>query len=183
MVAGTVEPQAMAALAAALPASAWSQQTIQEGSQGPLVAAFATLRVMSVRAGLPGPKGWWILRRHVHTGALKTSLSNAPADTPLTTLVRMSGRRWPIETGCEDGTPYLGMGDDEVRSWRGWHHHMTWCMLDHCFLVRLQCRFKKTTVVKLTREAPKAVPTQPNMPLNHDARANIDSASRSAAGD
>jgi len=42
---------------------------------------------------------------------------------------------------------------------------------------------KKTTVVKLTREAPKAVPTKPNMPLNHDARANTYSASRSAAGD
>ena len=78
VVAGTVEPQAMAALAAALPASAWSQQTIQEGSQGPLVAAFATLRVMSVRAGLPGPEGWLILRRHVHTGALKTSLVMRP---------------------------------------------------------------------------------------------------------
>jgi SRSO17 transposase len=143
VVAGTVEPQAMAALAAALPASAWSQQTIKEGSQGPLVAAFATLRVMSVREGLPGPEGWLILRRHVHTGELKTSLSNAPPDTPLTTLVRMSGMRWPIETCVEDGKQYLGMGDDEVRSWRGWHHQMTLCILDHFFLIRLQCRLKK----------------------------------------
>ena len=51
VVAGPVAPHAMAALAAALPASAWSQQTSTEGSPGPLGAAFATLRVMSVREG------------------------------------------------------------------------------------------------------------------------------------
>jgi transposase-like protein len=31
---------------------------------------------------------------------------------------------------------------------------------------------KKTTVVKLTREAPKAVPMQRDTPLNHDERAS-----------
>ena len=35
------------------------------------------------------------------------------------------------------------MGDYEVRSWRGWHHHMTLCILAHHFLVRLQLRLKK----------------------------------------
>ena len=78
------------------------------------------------------------------TGELKTSLSNASADTPLPTLVRLSGMRWPIDTCVEEGKPYLGMGDDEVRSWRGWHHHLTLCILAHFFLVRLQCRIKKT---------------------------------------
>ena len=60
-----------------------------------------------------------MLRRHVWTGALKTSLSHAPAQTPLTTLVRMSGRRWPLDTCVEEGKQFLGLGDDEVRSWRG----------------------------------------------------------------
>ena len=109
VVAGTVEPPVVAALAAALPARAWSQQTI-EGSKGPIVAAFATLRVIGVREGLPGPAVWLILRRNEQTGELKTSLSNAPPDTPLTTLVRMSGMRWPIEICFEDGKQYLGLG-------------------------------------------------------------------------
>jgi SRSO17 transposase len=139
----TVEPPAVAALAAALPASAWSQQTIKEGSKGPIVAAFATLRMIGVREGLPGPEVWLILRRNEQTGELKTYLSNAPPDTPLTTLVRLSGMRWPIDICFEDGKQSLGMGDYEVRSWRGWHHHMTLCILDHFFLVRLQHRWKK----------------------------------------
>ena len=89
-------PQPVAALAAAVPASAWSQQLIKEGSKGPMVALFATLRVIGVREGLPGPEVWVILRRTMDTGELKTSLSNAPPDIPQTTLVRLSGMRWPI---------------------------------------------------------------------------------------
>jgi len=65
---------------------------------------------------------------------------------PLATLVRLSGMRWPIETCCEDGKQYLGMGDDEVRSWRGWHHHMTLCILAHFFLVRACRRLKKRMI-------------------------------------
>jgi SRSO17 transposase len=36
------------------------------------------------------------------------------------------------------------MGDDEVRSWHGWHHHMTLVILAHVFLVQMQIRLKKT---------------------------------------
>jgi transposase len=42
---------------------------------------------------------------------------------------------------------------------------------------------KKTTVVKLTREAPKAVPTTQDTPLNHDEHASICSSCPFAAGD
>lgn len=143
VVGSTAAPQSVALIARALPDSAWSQHLIKEGSKGPIVADFATLRVIAVRDGLPGPEGWLILRRHGVTGELKTYLSNAPADIPQVTLVRMSGMRWPIETCFENGKQLLGMGDYEVRSWRGWHHHMTLCVLAHFFLVRLQCRLKK----------------------------------------
>jgi len=133
----------VAQLAAALPADRWTRQTIKEGSKGPLVARFATLRVIAVRGGLPGPEVWLVLRRNELTGELKTYLSNAVADMPLTTLVRLSGMRWPIETCFEDGKQYLGMGDYEVRGWRGWHHHMTLCILAHFFLARVCLRLKK----------------------------------------
>jgi SRSO17 transposase len=140
---GEAEPEAVAPLAAALPADRWRRHTIKEGSKGPLVARFAAMRVIAVREGLPGPEVWLVLRRNVLTGELKTYLSNAPADTLLTTLVRLSGMRWPIETCFEDGKQYLGLGDYEVRSWRGWHHHMTLGILAHFFLVRTCHRLKK----------------------------------------
>jgi SRSO17 transposase len=144
--AGQPQAEAVTAVAATVPAARWSRHVIKEGSKGPLVADFVALRVVAVREGLPGPEVWLVLRRNVTTGELKTYLCNAPVAISLAPLVRASGMRWPVETCFEEGKQYLGMGDYEVRSWRGWHHHMTLCILAHFFLVRQQQRLKKTRV-------------------------------------
>ena len=103
----------------------------------------ARLSVVAVRDGLPGPAVWLVPRRSPSDGELKTYLCNAPADIPQQRLVRTSGMRWPIESRFEVSKQELGMGDDEVRSWRGWHHHMTLVFLTLALLARLQGRFKK----------------------------------------
>jgi len=157
---GEAAPEPVAQLAAALPADQGRRHTLKEGSKGPLVARFAMLRVIAVRETLPGPEVWRVLRRNVLTGALKTYLSHAPADTPRTTLVRLSGMWWPIETCFEDGKQDLGMGDYEVPSWRGWHHHMTLCILAHCFLVRAGLRFKKLNCREFGRPSGAGVVAQ-----------------------
>jgi SRSO17 transposase len=131
-------------IAARIPMDQWQRRWIKEGSQGPMMADFFTLRVVAVREGLPGPEVWLVLRRQVSTGELKTYLCNAPETLAPETLARISGMRWPIETCFEESKQYLGMGDYEVRSWRGWHHHMTLCILAHFFLVRQQQQLKKT---------------------------------------
>jgi SRSO17 transposase len=141
---GASAPIRVTDLAAGLPSTAWQRYTIKEGSQGPQVAEFAFQRVVAVRDGLPGPEVWLVLRRSLSDGELKTFLSNAPSDIALPRLVRTSGMRWPIETCFEVGKQELGMGDYEVRSWRGWHHHMTLVILALGFLVRLQGRFEQT---------------------------------------
>jgi SRSO17 transposase len=92
---------------------------------------------------LPGPAIWLALRR-TPAGELHTYLCNVPAETAPTRLVRRSRMRWTIETCFETGKQHLGLGDYEVRSWRGWHHHMTIVILALSFLVRLQSRLKKT---------------------------------------
>lgn len=142
---GQAEAEEVKAVAASLPSGQWSRQLIKEGSKGPLVADFAVSRVVAVRNGLPGPEVWLVLRRNLETRELKTYVCNAPMATSLKTLVRLSGMRWPIETCFEEGKQYLGLGHYEVRSWRGWHHHMTLCLLAHFFLVRQQQRLKKTS--------------------------------------
>jgi SRSO17 transposase len=143
LVDGASEADPVLAVAAALPAEAWTCQTIKEGSQGPMVAEFAALRVIVVRETLPGPEVWLVLRRYTETGELKTYLCHAPVDITLTKLMQMSGMRWPIETCFEDSKQVLGMGDYEVRGWAGWHHHMTLVILAHFFVVRMSLRLKK----------------------------------------
>ena len=109
------------------------------------VAFFAFRRVVAVRDGLPGPDLWLVLRRSLgENPELKTYFSNAPVDTLEVEFVRVAGLRWPVETALEDGKSHLGMDDYRVRSWLGWHHHMTACILAHHFLVRVQHRLKKT---------------------------------------
>ena len=135
----TVLPVSVADLAGQLPSSAWSRHVIKEASQGPLVAEFAFMRVIAVRDGLPGPEVWLVLR----TTVTRRWSCNAPATIAHPRLVRISGMRWPIETCFEICKQELGMGDYELRSWRGWHHHMTLVFLALAFLVRLQCRLKK----------------------------------------
>jgi SRSO17 transposase len=141
---GQAEATAVAAVAASVPAGIWQRCVIKEGAKGPIVADFACRRVVAVREGLPGPEVWLLLRRHVDTAALTTYVCNAPPATALETLVRMSGMQGSIETCVEECKQYLGMGDYEVRSWRGWHHHMTLCILAHFFLVRQQQALQKT---------------------------------------
>ena len=54
LVAGAPEARTVLEVAAVLPAEAWTRQTIKEGSQGPMVAACATRRVIAVPGHLAG---------------------------------------------------------------------------------------------------------------------------------
>jgi hypothetical protein len=51
--------------------------------------------------------------------------------------------RWPIETEFEVGKSQVALDEYEVRSWIGWHHHITMCMLASAFLVTLQQEWGK----------------------------------------
>ena len=137
-------PQRVDEWAATVPPERWQRYRILEGSKGPLVAEFVAVRVVMVRDGLPGPEGWLLVRRSVgnpdEAPEYKYYLSNAPAETPLVELVRVSGLRWPIEACFAECRQELGLDDYEARSWRGWHHHLTLVLLAHHFLVRLQRR-------------------------------------------
>jgi SRSO17 transposase len=122
----------------------WQYYQIQEGAKGPLIAAFAFVRVVAVRDGLPGPDQWLVLRRSLgERPQLKTYLSNAPAATAHATLVRKSGMRWPVEATLLECKSEVGMDQYEVRGWVGWHHHLTMTLLAHHFLVRQRCRWGK----------------------------------------
>lgn len=126
---------------AADPGLRWQYYQIQEGAKGPLIAAFAFVRVVLVRDGLPAADNWLVLRRSLsERSQLKTYLSNAPARTPHSILVGKSGMRWPVEAAILECKSEVGMDHYEVRSWRGWHHHMSLTLLAHHFLVRQRCR-------------------------------------------
>ena len=146
---GTPKPDAVSKLVRALPPTAWRRYTIKEGAKGELAADFAFRRVTRARrGGRPGPEAWLVIRRGLTPDAEgkllhKYFLTNAPVDCPREQLARMSGARWPVEVAFAEAKGELGMDHYEVRTWRGWHHHMTQTFLAHHLLLRLRVRGEK----------------------------------------
>jgi SRSO17 transposase len=120
----------------------WQTHRIAEGEKGPLVAAFARLRVYVSAERTPQSERWLLLRNDPNC-KIKYALSNAPDSTPMRELVRVSGARWPIERCFQEDKSELGLDHYEHRSWAAWHRHMRLVFLAQLFLVRLQAKFKK----------------------------------------
>lgn len=141
-------PYEMRELVLQIPPAQWQRRCIKEGSKGTLVAEFACLRVTPIRDELPGERCWAIFRRTLGPQPeVKFFLSNAPRTCPLPEFARVSGLRWPVETGLKEGKGAVGMDQYETRTWLGWHHQMTVAILAHLFLVRLQLVFQKKSRV------------------------------------
>ena len=123
------------------PASAWQRVTLREGTKGPLQVDILHRRVW-LWDGQEAQAHLWhlIVRRDVATPTeLKYSLSNAPAETSVPRLAFMQGQRYWVERALQTGKQDVGLGDYQVRGWRGWHHHMALVMM--AMLFQLEERF------------------------------------------
>ena len=60
----------------------------------------------------------------------------------------MGGSRWRIETEFETEKSDVGLDEYETRTWTGWHHHITMCLLAGAFLLTFQQDWgKKMTLI------------------------------------
>jgi SRSO17 transposase len=141
---GEPDSQTVAAVAAALPASAWKRLRVRDGSKGEQWAQFARVRVAAERDDLPGPELWLVIERtSSQQPEVKYYLSNAAATCPLLTLVQAAHSRWTIEDCFLRGKGEVGLEDYEVQGWRGWQHHQTLVLLALWFLLLQQRRLGK----------------------------------------
>jgi SRSO17 transposase len=125
------------ALVKALPKRAWHKITIAWGSKGPRRYAWAWIPINHD----PGPKWqrWLLVRRGLDEGEeLAYYLAAGPKRTTLTRLARTAGARWSIEGGFEAAKQEVGLADYEVRSWTGWHRHVTLALLAHALLAAVR---------------------------------------------
>jgi SRSO17 transposase len=145
VVEGTAPRQEVRQIAAALSERAWRRYAIKEGAKGTIEAEFAVVAVTrSSKGGRPGAEALAVFRRGLEDGKVKVFLTNAPRRAAKRVLARVGGQRWPIETAFEEAKGEVGMDHYEVRTWKGWHHHMTQTFLAHHFLVRMRLRGKKS---------------------------------------
>jgi SRSO17 transposase len=98
----------------------------------------------------------------------KYYLSSLPADTPLKTLVRLAKLRWRVERDYQEMKGEVGLDHFEGRTWRGFHHHATLCMVAHGFLALRRALFSPEEYsLDAARGAPSpsAPVTAPHRPL------------------
>ena len=119
------------------PAEAWQRVNLRDGTKGPLQVDILHRRVWLWDGEEPQARPWHVIvRREVDTPTeIKYSLSNAPVDTPAPRLAFLQGQRYWIERALQTGQQDVGLGDYQVRSWRGWHHHLALVMMAMLFML------------------------------------------------
>lgn len=123
--------------AGALFPDAWQIIMVAMGAQELRIYLFAVERVRDSRAKLPGIEVWLIHRKNLDGTEPRYYFSNASADTPGEKLAEIATVWWPIETEFETSKKDIGFDEYDVRSWRGWHHHITLCLLANAFLSQM----------------------------------------------
>jgi SRSO17 transposase len=155
------------ALLSAIPEAAWQRLSCGAGAKGERLFEWAWLEVNQGQG--PAWKAWLLVRRSLADPSERSAFrAFAPADTPLEALVQAAGRRWGIECAFEQAKGEVGLDQYEVRSWQGWHRHVTLAMAALAYLAvvragELDARAVREVVREwdATREATKGGPLFP----------------------
>jgi SRSO17 transposase len=121
---------------AKVPPEGWRRLSAGDGAKGPRLYDWAYL---PFRGAAPGWRMGLLIRRNpAKPDDLAYHLTHAPEGTTLARLVRVAGMRWTIESCFEAAKGEVGLDEYEVRSWTGWHRHVTLAMLAHAYLAALR---------------------------------------------
>jgi SRSO17 transposase len=130
------------ALTRALPPRAWRRLSAGAGTKGERLFDWARVRLLPPLDGggdAPPRERWLLVRRSITDPEdLAYFVVFAPAGLRPVDLARAAGRRWLVEECFEAAKQEVGLADYEVRSWHGWHRHVTLAMLALAFLAGLR---------------------------------------------
>jgi SRSO17 transposase len=115
-----------------LPRKAWQRLSAGDGAKGPRLYDWGYI---PHSGAAPGFQCGLLVRRSIAKPTeLTFYLTHAPKGTSLARLVQIAGLRWPIESLFEQGKGEVGLDQYEVRSWVGWHRHITLSMFALAYL-------------------------------------------------
>ena len=116
-------------------AGRWRKVKVRDGEKGPIEVQvlLATVQTKDEDGCVGGSERLVVIRSCEKKPRTWYTLSNARgAKRP--ELARVHGARHRVEELLEEGKGEVGLGHYEVRSWVGWHHHMTLSLLALWFL-------------------------------------------------
>jgi SRSO17 transposase len=119
-----------------LSTKAWQRLSAGEGAKGPRLYDWACV---PYSGATPGFQCALLVRRSIAKPTeLTFYLTHAPDGTSLAALVRVAGTRWSIESLFEQAKGEVGLDQYEVRSWVGWHRHITLAMFALAYLAAVR---------------------------------------------
>jgi SRSO17 transposase len=107
---------------------------LRDAEKGPLEVEAIAVPVRAKWEGRIGPEERLVVMRNVGESQIDYALSNAGAEVAPIEVVRAKRQRHRVEEYFGAGKGDAGLGHYEVRSWVGWHHHMTLAMVAMWFL-------------------------------------------------
>jgi SRSO17 transposase len=138
-----------------VPSGGWHRLSCGGGSKGPRLYDWALLRT-----NCPQPEvysRWLLIRRGIADPAdVAYFACGGPPATTLPDLVRVAGARWAIEECFELGKGDCGLDGYEVRSWVGWHRHVTLSLWALAVVAAIRSRVAKPSGRK--RGGPRLIP-------------------------
>jgi SRSO17 transposase len=121
----------------------WTPFRVKETEKGPEVWEAKWSRFFAKRDDLPSQELLLVVARNVLDGDVKYFVVNAPADTPIATILRVAFTRWRVERCFRDTKTDLGMDHFEVRLYPSIIRHLIISMVSQLFLAGQRERLKK----------------------------------------
>jgi SRSO17 transposase len=140
---------------------AWTRLTVRDGEKGPVAIEMVKRRVQTrIERKRTGAEEWLVVtrrplsddrvlephacrdatdqdtRHRYHSYLSPTAVSEVELEEPsLSELARVIKAGACIEASFKRGKGEAGMGEYQVRTWEGWHHHMVLSLMAVWFLI------------------------------------------------
>lgn len=148
-----------AAWAGTVPKSKWRRFTLRDGEKGPISVRAAKVRVYTPRKKKSEERPEVLLVVHNDRDSKTWTYFAEDTSASLRELARVAACRHGVEQAFTMAKGDVGLDEYEVRSWVGWHHHMTLSMMALWFLVSEQRALKKTSRPSLSRKCDESSPS------------------------
>lgn len=148
-------------LAQSLESVAWHRLSCGQGSKGERLYDWARIEVNCGHQ--QGMNRWILFRRNLEKPDEPMSTTYyqvyADAETSLEEMVVVAGQRWRIEECFSIASYRLGLSQYEVRSWCGWHRHVTLVMAAQAFLTVLRHQVEPLPIAKKNSKLNEQTPS------------------------
>ncbi len=123
---------------AALPEDAWVSVEVRDGEKGPLLTEAAWTLVQAKEQGKASgaAETLVVFRERQGDGSVKHDylLCNDILDAEVAELARVYKAEHRVEESIKAAKSEAGLGDYQVRTWGGWHHHQALSLVATWFL-------------------------------------------------